>query len=144
VVLTLGATACGDSEDDETQSTVEAEVGDAATVTSSTTAAETTAPETTPTTAAPVGAASPEEAAATLYTAWKAGDPATASTVAEPTAVEAMATVAPGDYALYNRCNTGEFGQSSCLYRADQGTIQFSMDDRDGAWVVTTAIFSAA
>lgn len=145
LTLVAGLGACGDDDDTASDDTVAAEIGDAATVESSTTAADTTTPETTPTTAAvPVGAPDPETAAATLYGAWKAGDVAPASSVAEPAAIESMATVAAGDYTLYNRCNTGEFGQSSCLYRGDPGTIQFSMADRGGLWVVTTAIFSPA
>lgn len=146
LALLVGASGCGsDSDDDETKSTIDAEVGDPATLDSSTTTAETSPPETTPTTtAAPVGSPDPEAAAATLYTAWKADDRPTAATVAEPTAVDGIFASAPGDYSLYNRCNTGEFGQSQCLYRGDAGTIQFSMQDRSGSWVVTTAIFSPA
>jgi len=155
MVLTLGAAACTDDGDDgaDDVSTVDAEIGDPATVESSSTAPEDdagstaapeTTPETTPTTAAPVGAPEPEESAATYYMAWKAGDPALASTVAEPAAVDAMDTIAEGDYSLYNRCNTGEFGQSSCLYRGNPGTIQFAMAETDGNWVVTTVFFSPA
>lgn len=148
LVAGLGACTADDSASDDTDDTVATEIGGAASVESSTTtttAADTTAPGTTPTTAAaPVGAPDPEAAAATLYAAWKANDVAAASNVAEPAAIESMATVAAGDYSLYNRCNTGEFGQSSCLYRGDPGTIQFSMADRAGLWVVTTAIFSPA
>ena len=51
---------------------------------------------------------------------------------------------APGDYALYNKCNTGEFGQSSCLFRGDAGTIQFNMRQHGATWVVSMAVFSPA
>jgi hypothetical protein len=139
--------ACGsDDGDAATDPTVTAEIGDAATVTSSTAAAPEPEPSEPPATepAAPVGAADPGEAAATLYAAWKAGDRTVAATVADPVAVDGVFAAAPGDYALYNRCDTGEFGSSSCLYRGDPGTIQFAMTERDGTWVVTNAIFSEA
>lgn len=144
LLAVAGLAACGsDDGDAATDPTVTAEIGDAATVTTSTTAPEPSEPPATEP-AAPVGAADPGEAAATLYAAWKAGDRAVAATVAEPAAVDGVFAAAPGDYALYNRCDTGEFGSSSCLYRGDPGTIQFAMTERDGTWVVTTAIFSEA
>jgi hypothetical protein len=142
LVLLAGLGACGDDDADTgSDTTVATEIGDAASVESSTTAPETTVAETP---AAPVGAPDPEAAAASLYGAWKAGDRAAAATVAEPVAVDAVFAAAPGDYALYNRCSTGEFGSSGCLYRGDPGTIQFSMTQREAAWVVTMAVFSPA
>ncbi len=144
VAIALLAGGCSDDDGDgAAQTTVAPEIGDAASIESSTSTTD-SAPVTTTTTVVPTGAPDPEAAAAALYDAWKANDPTAGASVAEAAAVEAMSTVAPGDYSLYNRCNTGEFGQSTCLYRGDPGTIQFSMQDRDGAWVVTTAIFSPA
>lgn len=146
VGLAVALVGCGDDGGGSgaTGTTIEPQLADAASTTPDTAPPTTTAEETTTTAAPPVGAPEPQQAAATYYMAWKAGDAATAATVAEPSAVEAMATIAPGDYSLYNRCNTGEFGQSTCLYRGDAGTIQFSMADRGGSWVVTTVFFSAA
>ena len=125
-----------------TSAGVSAEIGEPAVVESSTTAAD----DTTTSTAVPatVGAADPEQAAVTLYAAWQAGDRGAAATVAEATAIDGIFAAAPGEYRPYNRCNTGEFGQSSCLYRGDPGTIQFNMKQVDGAWVVAAAVFSPA
>lgn len=146
ISLLLGAAACGSGDDTATTTTGDTEIGDAATLDTSTTVAESTSSSESATEtslAAPVGAPDPEAAVTILYDAWKADDRVTAATVAEPFAVDGIFEAAEGDYSLYNRCNTGEFGQSSCLYRGSAGTIQFSMVDRGGAWVVTTAIFSA-
>lgn len=144
-LLSLGALAgCGGDDEGGIDRDAPAEVGSATSVTNTT---ATSAPATTagPTTAPPpVGVADPEEAAATLYAAWKIGDRATAASVAEPAAVEGVWAAAPGDYRLYNKCNTGEFGQSSCLFRGDPGTIQFNMKQHETTWVVTGAIFSPA
>lgn len=62
--------------------------------------------------------------------------------MAEPDAVEAMWLTARGDYAVYNQCDSGEFGTSGCLFRGANGTIQFTMERRDDTWVVSTAFYS--
>jgi hypothetical protein len=147
LAVLVGGAGCT-ADDADSGPSVSAEIGEPAVVESSTTAADDgAAADPTTTTAAAavtVGAADPEQAAVTLYAAWQAGDRNAAATVAEPAAVDGIFTAAPGEYRPYNRCNTGEFGQSSCLYRGDPGTIQFNMKERDGAWVVTVAIFSPA
>lgn len=120
------------------------DVGATATVTVATTPTTTPTTPTTTAPAAPVGRPDPHEAAKVLYDAWKASDRVTAATVADSTAVDSMWQTAPGDYKLYNKCNTGEFGSSACLYRGAPGTIQFAMEQRDTAWVVVEAVFSPA
>lgn len=100
-----------------------------------TTAAATTLPPT-------VGLPGQEETAKRLYDAWFADDRTTAATVADPVAVEAMWKTARGDYSLYNKCSTGEFDTSGCLYRGNLGTVQFDLEKRNGNWVVAGAFFS--
>ena len=140
LAVLVGGAGCA-ADDKGSGPPVSAEIGDPAVVESSTTAADDTTTTTVPPT---VGAAEPEQAAVTLYAAWQAGDRNAAATVAEAAAIDGIFAAAPGEYRPYNRCNTGEFGQSSCLYRGDPGTIQFNMKQVDGAWVVTAAIFSPA
>jgi hypothetical protein len=141
LAVLVGGVGCS-ADDEGSAPAVSAEIGEPAVVESSTTAAD----DTTTSTAVPatVGAADPEQAAVTLYAAWQAGDRGAAATVAEATAIDGIFAAAPGEYRPYNRCNTGEFGQSSCLYRGDPGTIQFNMKQVDGAWVVAAAVFSPA
>jgi hypothetical protein len=140
VTAALVLAGCGSDDDGggTAKSQTSASVGDAVTVTAS----STTAPTTATTVAGPVGTPEPHAAAQTLYDAWKAGDKARAATVAVPEAVAGVWAAAPGDYALYNECNTGEFGSSACLYRGDPGTIQFAMEQQGSAWVVVEAVFS--
>lgn len=142
LVCAVALGACGDDGSSDSggasSTTRPVAIGDSATVTA------TTAPATSSTVPAPVGRPDPHEAAKVLYDAWKAGDRTTAATVADPMAVDGMWQTAPGDYALYNQCNTGEFGSSACLYRGDAGTIQFAMEQRATAWVVVEAVFSPA
>ena len=141
LAVLVGGVRCS-ADDDGSAPAVSAEIAEPAVVESSTAAAD----DTTTSTAVPatVGAADPEQAAVTLYAAWQAGDRGAAATVAEATAIGGIFAAAPGEYRPYNRCNTGEFGQSSCLYRGDPGTIQFNMKQVDGAWVVAAAVFSPA
>ena len=143
-ICSWSLTGCGGSDGGSGSggTTVSVDIGDPATATSAPATSATTA--TTATTGAPVGLADPHEAAKRLYDAWKANDKVTAATVAEASAVESMWQTVPGDYALYNNCNTGEFGSSACLYRGDAGTIQFAMEQRGALWVVVEAVFSAA
>lgn len=137
--LALGLAACGASNDDG-KAPGTASIGEPATVEKT---SSTTGPPATTTTAGPAGLAEADRAAAALYTAWKADDRTAAAAVAEQTAVDGIWASAPGDYALYNRCNTGEFDGAGCLYRGSAGTIQFSMEKRDALWVVVEAVFSA-
>ena len=143
-ICSWSLTGCGGSDGGSGSggTTVSVDIGDPATATSAPATSATTA--TTATTGAPVGLADPHEAAKRLYDAWKANDKVTAATVAEASAVESMWQTVPGDYALYNNCNTGEFGSSACLYRGDPGTIQFAMEQHGALWVVVEAVFSAA
>lgn len=143
-ICSWSLTGCGgdDGGSGSGGTTVSVDIGEPATATSAPATSATTA--TTATTPAPVGLADPHEAAKRLYDAWKANDKVTAATVAEASAVESMWQTVPGDYALYNKCNTGEFGSSACLYRGDAGTIQFAMEQRGALWVVVEAVFSAA
>ena len=60
-----------------------------------------------------------------------------------PAAVEMMWQTAPGDYSIYNRCDSGEFGDSGCLFRGSNGTIQFTAERRADRWVVIQAFYSA-
>jgi hypothetical protein len=142
LALTATLAACGS----EAEPAGEAEVSeDAASIDSTTT--PTTAPTTAATTtapAAPVGLFSPGESAQALYDAWKADDRATAATLALPEAIEGQWATAPGDYAVYNQCDSAEFDTSGCLYRGAGGTIQYTMEKADGdRWVVVSVFFSA-
>jgi hypothetical protein len=107
-----------------------------------------TAPEATTTTAAATtlpattGLPGQEETVKRLYDAWFANDRVTAASVADPAAIDAMWQTARGDYSLYNKCSTGEFDTSGCLYRGNLGTIQFDLEKRGGNWVVAGAYFS--
>ena len=142
------AAACGSSggSDGSKAGTSKPQIGEPATVekTSSTDTAETTATTAAPATpAAPTGSPSPREAAQRLYDTWKAGDRPSALLVATPDAVDGMFATAPGDYSLYNDCDSGEFDTSGCLFRGNSGTIQFNMERKGAAWVVVEALFSA-
>lgn len=141
VGLVLSSAACGSSGG---EADVEAEIGSGVSVVVSTTTV--TADTVASTTSLPptVGTPDPQTTAGTLYLAWVAGDRGSAAVVAEPAAIDDIWATAPGEYSLYNRCSTGEFGGAQCLYRGPGGTIQFSMDEVDGNWVVKRAIFSPA
>lgn len=94
--------------------------------------------------AAPTGAPDPATAATTLYDASVVDDRATAATVAEPDAIDAVFAAEPGPYALYSACDSGEFDISGCLFRdrTTNNTIQFDMERRGDAWVVVNAFAS--
>jgi hypothetical protein len=158
VALGAATAACTTSDSDGAPKG-STKVGDAATVQSTTskpkaptTTASNTASTTTSTTApaATTGRGTPADAAQALYDAWKVGDRAAALNVADATAVDGIWKTAPGDYALYNKCDTAEFGKdtglgsstSGCLFRGNSGTIQFSMEQRGDAWVVVEAFFA--
>ncbi|MGI8755404.1 MAG: hypothetical protein ACR2MB_05995 [Acidimicrobiales bacterium] len=125
-------------------------IGDAATVdrpTSTTVAAPTTAATAATSTGptappAPEGLESPKAAAQRLYDTWKAGDRPSALVVATPEAVDGIWATAPGDYSLYNDCDSAEFDTSGCLFRGNSGTIQFTMERHGAAWVVIEALFA--
>lgn len=140
--LVLAMSSCGGS-DKADGPPPKTNIGEPATVDKTTSTTSTTAAIAT-TVAAPVGLPEATDAAGTLYGSWKADDRPGAARVAEPAAVEGMFATSPGDYRLYNHCNTGEFDAATCLYRGDPGTIQFSMEKRGPNWVVVTAIFSEA
>ncbi|HRW38065.1 MAG: hypothetical protein KDB04_14410 [Acidimicrobiales bacterium] len=142
LVGTLTLAGCSGSSGGSSEGT---DVGEAAAVESTTTteaAPTTTAAPVATTAPAPIGLFSPQESAQKLYDAWKADDRATAATLAEPTAVEEIWATAPGDYTLYNKCDSGEFGTSGCLFRGNNGTIQFTTERRGDRWVVIQAFFS--
>ena len=100
-------------------------------VTSST--APTTTAATTTTAAAPTGAPDAATAAQTLYDAWTRDDRATAATVAEAAAIDAIWAAVPGPYQLYRGCDTGEFDTGGCLFRdrSTNHTIQVDVERRD-------------
>ena len=137
LVVVLGA--CGESEGDVSDDPPQ--LGEGVMIESTTTSA-TAGPAPSTTLPPTVGTPDPETTAGTLYMAWVADDRSLAATVAEPAAVDDIWATAPGDYSLYNRCSTGEFGGAQCLYRGPGGTIQFSMEQVDDAWVARRAIFS--
>lgn len=140
--LVLGAAACSGDDDGDA---AEVRTGEGATLDATTTTAppETTAPaETTTSVPATTGMATQEETVARLYDAWFADDRVTAATVAEPSAVDGMWQTARGDYSPYNRCSTGEFDTSGCLYRGANGTIQFTLEKRGDLWVVIEAFYA--
>lgn len=141
------AAACTSASDGGKEA--KAKIDEPATVVATTVAPTTTKAATvTTTTLAAVGLDTPEAAAQRLYDAWKAGDRNGASTVAEPDAVNGIWATAPGDYAVYNSCDSAEFDTSGCLFRGNSGTIQFTMEKRpDKAtgtvkWVVIEALFA--
>lgn len=125
----------------------QANIGSPATLTTST-STSTTAAASTSIKPPPVqvGAATPEAATAALYLASVAGDRSAAASVAEPAAIDAVFAAPPGAYQSYSRCDTGEFDTSGCLYRdrSNNNTIQFDMERRANAWVVTGAFVSAS
>lgn len=142
-ILVLAGCSGGDDDtaEGETVLSSEPQVVDADDPAVADESSTTTAPTTTEP-APPAGRPTPLESAQTLYDAWFADDRVTAATVAEPDAVEAMWLTARGDYAVYNQCDSGEFGTSGCLFRGANGTIQFTMERRDDTWVVSTAFYS--
>jgi len=137
--LAIVLAGCGGSASDDDATAV----GNAATVDQTTT---TTAPATStaPTTApvATTGLATQEETVRRLYDAWFADDKKTAATVADQTAIDGMWKTARGDYSLYNSCSTGEFDTSGCLYRGNNGTIQFTLERRGDFWIVIEAFYA--
>lgn len=145
IALALLLAACGSTSDEPA---AEPQISDEAATLDSTTAPASTAPPSTEATttapAAPIGLFSPEESAQALYDAWKADDRATAATLAVPAAIEGQWATAPGDYAVYNACDSAEFDTSGCLFRGAGGTIQYTMEKAAGdRWIVTAAFFSA-
>jgi hypothetical protein len=152
VALASATAACTSSESDSSGAPKgKAKVDEPATVNATTTTVK-SSPPTVTTTAPPAstGRGSPQDAAQALYDAWKAGDRNAALAVAEPGAVDGIWKTAPGDYSLYNKCDTAEFGKdtglgsstSGCLFRGNSGTIQFSMEQRGDQWVVVEAYFA--
>jgi hypothetical protein len=143
LVIGLGLASCttSDGEPEKTKT----EIGDAQTADPTTTTASTAPATTTTAPIATTGSDTPEHAAQALYDAWKAGDKAGAGAVATQEAVDGIWKTAPGDYSLYNKCDTAEFGGSStsgCLFRGMSGTIQFSMQRQGDFWVVVQAFFA--
>lgn len=159
LTLVSSVSGCGSSSDGSAPKGP-AEIGDAATADQTmttnaddppaTTTTTVPKPTTTTTTSAPtttkapvaMGADTPEATAQRLYDSWKAGDRAGAATVAQTAAVDGIWATAPGDYALYNQCDSGEFGTSGCLFRGNGGTIAFTMTQQGDLWIVTEAVFS--
>lgn len=135
--------ACSGSSDATKDTTVK--VSDSAAVVdegSSTTAPTTTAPVSTTAAIVTTGLPDQEAVAKRLYDAWFANDKATAATVADQAAIDAMWKTAKGDYSLYNHCSTGEFDTSGCLFRGNNGTIQIDLEKRGDLWVVSGAFYS--
>ncbi|MCU1496849.1 MAG: hypothetical protein JWM47_802 [Acidimicrobiales bacterium] len=144
LLLAAGAAGCSTTDDDAEPGS---DIGEPATLDSTSTSTSTTttgAPVATTAPPAPHGAATPADASAALYAAFVAGDRAAAARVAEPPAIEAVFGAVPGPYQPYRGCDTGEFDTSGCLYRdrSTNHTIQFDLERRGEAWVVTTAFYS--
>ena len=89
-----------------------------------------------------VGLPDQEAVANKLYDAWVADDKATAATVADPVAIDAIWLAKKGNYSLYNSCSTGEFDTSGCLFRGNEGTIQIDLEKRGDNWVVAGAFYA--
>lgn len=138
--LLLGPALAGCSGSSSPSSGTASDRSTSTLATTTTTASSTTGSSTT--TPAPVGLPDQEAVVKRLYDAWFADDRATAATVADPAAVDAMWQTARGDYSLYNACSTGEFDTSGCLYRGNQGTIQFDLEKRGANWVVAGTFYS--
>ncbi|WP_421119524.1 hypothetical protein ACE2AJ_19515 [Aquihabitans daechungensis] len=139
------APACSSGGSDAARDRTATVSDEAATVdktTTTTAPATTTAPGTTPEPAAPVGLPDQEAVATKLYDAWVADDKATAATVADQAAIDAIWPAPKGDYSLYNQCSTGEFDTSGCLFRGSPGTIQIDLEKRGDNWVVAGAFYA--
>ena len=142
--LGLLAPACSSGGSDTSPADTKVAIADDATVdqeTTTTAAATTAAPTTAP--VATTGLGDQEDTVRRLYDAWFADDKATAATVADQTAIDGMWQTARGDYSQYNQCSTGEFDTSGCLYRGNNGTIQFTVEKRGDMWVVIEAFYAA-
>jgi hypothetical protein len=149
LVVLLAAAGCSGDSDGTTAPGSKGErtqvsLGNAATTEVTKPTEPTTAPPDIPAT---TGRPTPAEAALRLYDTWKANDRPSAAEVADPGAIDGMWATAPGDYTLYNKCDTAEFGTSGCLYRGTPrslGTIQFNMEKRGALWVVIDAVYIPA
>jgi len=146
-LVVLGAASCSKtSNGDNSSQDTSTNVGDGATsIERSSTTTSTTAPASTTTLAPAVGRPEAKDSALTLYNAWKVNDRATASQVADVSAIDSMFAAVPGNYELYRGCDTGEFDTGGCLFRnrSNNDTIQIDVEKRNGQWVVTDAYFSA-
>jgi len=145
-LLLVGAVSCSKtSNGDNSSKDTSTNVGDGTSIVRTSSTTSTTAPASTTTLAKPVGRPEAKDSALTLYNAWKVNDRATASQVADASAIDSMFAAAPGDYELYRGCDTGEFDTGGCLFRnrANNDTIQIDVEKRNGQWVVANAFFSA-
>jgi hypothetical protein len=140
-LLAPACSSAGSSASDGSKAKVDDAAATVDQTTSTTTA--TTAATTTTAPPAPTGLPDQEAVAQRLYDAWFADDKATAATVADPAAIDAMWKTTRGDYSLYNSCSTGEFDTSGCLFRGNNGTIQIDLEKRGDLWVVAGAFYSA-
>ena len=120
----------------------------AGTTTVPVTTAATTAPTAKPVTTAPhatvpkVGYFTPQQAADHLMGAWKANDRIGAAQGAAASAVTDLFNVPPTPFTLYNYCEDPSLGQSGCLYRYGQATVQVNTKQRPEGWVVVSVFYS--
>ncbi|MCB1031203.1 MAG: hypothetical protein KDA95_07680 [Acidimicrobiales bacterium] len=141
MAISLGLGACGGSSDEPSDTKID---DNAASIDATETTTTEVAPEQTTTTvaAAPTGLPDQQDVVLKFYDAWFADDRVTAATVADQMAIDNMWKTPRGDYHAYNKCSTGEFDTSGCLYRGNLGTIQFDLEKRGDNWVVAGAMFS--
>ncbi|HEY4378575.1 MAG TPA: hypothetical protein VGM93_15515 [Acidimicrobiales bacterium] len=137
--LAVGAGACssGSSSGSATTSTP---VTMATTTSKPVTKPATTKPATT--VPAKVGYFTPQQAADHLMGAWKANDRIGAAQGASAGAVEDIFKVPPTPFTLYNYCEDPSLGQSGCLYRYGQATVQVNTKQHPEGWVVVSIFYS--
>lgn len=108
-----------------------------------TTSTTTTAPTTTST--VPLSpAASPQEAATTFVNAWRAGDRATALTIALPAAVDSVFNAGEPGSPQNRGCNRPADGPVLCVYKTAVGELQIRLQPQSDGWIVDQAIVSPA
>jgi hypothetical protein len=136
------APACSSGGSDAARDKTATISDSAATLDKTTTTTAVTTTEATTTVPKLVGLPDQEAVANKLYDAWVADDKATAATVADPVAIDAIWLAKKGNYSLYNSCSTGEFDTSGCLFRGNEGTIQIDLEKRGDNWVVAGAFYA--
>lgn len=102
-----------------------------------TTPSETPAPPPTTTTTMPalVSAGSPEQGAANLLAAWRAGDRAGAARLAPPAAVDALFALPPGPTQARG-CDQSATGPRNCVYRLGNRLLRIKLVGSAPGWTV--------
>ena len=109
---------------------------------STTTTAPTVATTATPLTL--VAQADPLAAASALIDAWKAGDEATAATVAAPSAVRVLFDAGTPHSVESRGCSDPKYDPAQCVYRTDLGEVQVRTTMQGDGWVVDQARITPA